>query len=79
MFVLSQVRPGMATLSYNDWGDRVVQSVEVAWGDTPITILHTHMTFPHANEHDPIMREQQVPYISIYIYTYTYKQTHAYG
>jgi endonuclease/exonuclease/phosphatase family metal-dependent hydrolase len=30
----------------------------------PLTLMHTHMTFPHANEHDPPMRLQQARKIS---------------
>ena len=30
------------------------------YGGTPIIILHTRNSFLHANEHDPIMSEQQI-------------------
>lgn len=50
---------GFCTCSYKDWGNRIVQLVEVSVCGRPLTLLHTHLTFPHASAHDPIMRKNQ--------------------
>ena len=53
-------QPPLSTFSYNDWGDRVVQVVRLPLeGDRSLSLLHTHLTFPHQNEHDPPMRKRQ--------------------
>uniref|UniRef100_A0A7S4B766 Endonuclease/exonuclease/phosphatase domain-containing protein n=2 Tax=Chrysotila carterae TaxID=13221 RepID=A0A7S4B766_CHRCT len=51
--------PGLATLSYNDWGDRIVQLVGLTVDGAPVTLLHTHLTFPHPSLHDGPMRLHQ--------------------
>lgn len=50
----------LSAVSFDDWGDRVVQmcrfvdSSACAW-----LFANTHLTFPHRNDHDPIMRRHQ--------------------
>lgn len=52
--------PAFSTWSFNDWGDRVVQMLQLPVdGGEPISLLHTHLTFPHPNDHDPAMRRCQ--------------------
>ena len=48
-----------SAFTFADWGSRIVQSTELRFGDRFITLLHTHLTFPHASDHDPPMRLQQ--------------------
>mmetsp|Transcript_1851 Transcript_1851/g.2386 ORF Transcript_1851/g.2386 Transcript_1851/m.2386 type:complete len:298 (-) Transcript_1851:1090-1983(-) len=63
--------------SYNDWGNRVclvIQGLGLASGKhVPITLLNTHMTFPHRNAHDPIMRIHQGRKLVEIIYEYQTK------
>lgn len=47
------------TWSYNDWGDRVVQSVALPVAGERLTLLQTHLTFPHPSAHDGPMRRAQ--------------------
>lgn len=49
-------KPTLETYSYNDWGDRVVQVVQGVFGSDKVTLIQTHLTFPHPNEHDGPMR-----------------------
>ena len=35
---------------YDDWGSRVVQMCELEIGGVPLTLLQTHLTFPHGSE-----------------------------
>ena len=61
------VRPRPASdaacgFGFNDWGDRVVLMVHVCLGDgdeTGLLVCNTHWTFPHPNDHDPVMRVHQ--------------------
>uniref|UniRef100_A0A7S3AKZ2 Endonuclease/exonuclease/phosphatase domain-containing protein n=1 Tax=Haptolina ericina TaxID=156174 RepID=A0A7S3AKZ2_9EUKA len=53
-------KPSVSSWSFNDWGDRVVQVVQLPLAnDRSISLLHTHLTFPHQNGHDPPMRQKQ--------------------
>lgn len=50
--------------SYQDWGHRVCLAIEAQYLNMEqvpkaVTLLNTHLTFPHSNEHDPIMRAHQ--------------------
>jgi len=46
--------------TFNDWGSRIVQACDLTLeGIGPLTLLQTHLTFPHASVHDPVMRRQQ--------------------
>jgi len=47
------------TLSYNDWGNRVVQVVTGKYGDHDVLLAQTHLTFPHSTPHDGPMRLNQ--------------------
>ena len=56
--------PAVEALSFNDWGDRVVQLVtlQLARSEGPpvsLVLAHTHLTFPHENGHDRVMRWHQ--------------------
>lgn len=41
-----------ASFSFNDWGDRIVQVVRIPVDDEFLAVINTHLTFPHANNHD---------------------------
>lgn len=46
-------------MSFNDWGDRVLQTLAFeAWGRQWL-IANVHLTFPHSNSYDPPMRRHQ--------------------
>ena len=45
--------------TFSDWGSRVVQVAELRGDGLPMTLMNTHLTFPHSNAHDPPMRCQQ--------------------
>lgn len=47
------------SLSFNDLGDRVMQLLEFDIGGLKWLVVNTHMTFPHPNQHDPVMRRHQ--------------------
>eukprot|EP00966_Prymnesium_polylepis_P174671 4042460-Prymnesium_polylepis.1 len=52
--------PAFSCWSFNDWGDRVVQLLRLPIGPTEsLALLHTHLTFPHPNDHDGPMRRRQ--------------------
>jgi endonuclease/exonuclease/phosphatase family metal-dependent hydrolase len=50
--------------SYADWGDRIVLGVNATLEKQSIWILNTHLTFPHPNDHDPVMRIHQARKLS---------------
>ena len=61
---LAAPSPGAAAAfsawTFNDWGDRVVQLLRLPIGEGgSLSILNTHLTFPHPSEHDGPMRRQQ--------------------
>ena len=45
--------------TYKDWGSRILQVAELTFNGQPLTLMQTHLTFPHASAHDPPMRRQQ--------------------
>lgn len=51
----------LRALDFNDWGDRVAAVVDVrgADGGGALSLVNTHLTFPHASAHDPLMRKAQ--------------------
>lgn len=51
--------PAFTTYTYDDWGSRIIQQAEISVDGMPLVLLQTHLTFPHSNEHDPIMRRHQ--------------------
>ena len=58
--------PEFEAFSYSDWGNRVLQvcKLPVVGASLPLTLYNTHLTFPHANEHDPVMRRHQARKLS---------------
>ena len=58
--------PIFAAFHYDDWGSRVVQqcTLELIGTSSPVVLLHTHLTFPHRSEHDPVMRCHQARKLS---------------
>lgn len=57
----------MRTISFDDWGDRVASVLRL--GNSLPTIVNTHLTFPHRNAHDPVMRKAQAKKLSEYLLT----------
>jgi len=47
------------TFSYNDWGDRIAQVVTGKFGNEEVTLVQTHLTFPHPTPQDGPMRWHQ--------------------
>ena len=47
--------PQFTAYTYGDWGSRVLQVCTLRG----LTLLQTHLTFPHESEHDPVMRYHQ--------------------
>mmetsp|Transcript_12942 Transcript_12942/g.16795 ORF Transcript_12942/g.16795 Transcript_12942/m.16795 type:complete len:268 (-) Transcript_12942:1542-2345(-) len=49
--------------SYDDWGDRICVVLDcigsLSGKEKKISLFNTHLTFPHKNNHDPIMRQHQ--------------------
>ena len=58
--------PEFTAFTFGDWGSRVLQvcTLSLAGVSEPLVLMHTHLTFPHASEHDPIMRRHQARKIS---------------
>uniref|UniRef100_A0A7S2CN77 Endonuclease/exonuclease/phosphatase domain-containing protein n=1 Tax=Octactis speculum TaxID=3111310 RepID=A0A7S2CN77_9STRA len=57
----------MRTISFDDWGDRVANVLQL--GKSLPTIVNTHFTFPHGNAHDTVMRTAQARKLSEYLLT----------
>jgi len=53
--------PTFTTFTFDDWGHRILQSctLQLASMQHPLVLMHTHLTFPHDNEWDPVMRRHQ--------------------
>ena len=53
--------PTFECFTYNDWGSRVLQvaKLHIVGGSVPLTLMQTHLTFPHDSAHDPPMRRHQ--------------------
>ena len=49
----------VSALHFGDWGNRVVQVAEFGPIGRRLVLLNSHLTFPHASAHDPIMRRHQ--------------------
>ncbi len=69
MFIRNTACPSSAcrfsAFTFNDWGSRIVQSCELTLeGTRRLTLLQTHLTFPHESAHDPPMRRQQARKLS---------------
>jgi endonuclease/exonuclease/phosphatase family metal-dependent hydrolase len=62
--LLVRLPPSRCTFSaftFDDWGSRILQMAQLRVSDStpPLVLMQTHLTFPHASEHDPPMRYQQ--------------------
>lgn len=55
------VPPTFSTYTFDDWGHRVLQScsLQLASARQPLVLMQTHLTFPHDNDWDPVMRRHQ--------------------
>ena len=49
---------------FDDWGSRILQVAELSLAGEHLTLMNTHLTFPHDNPHDLPMRRQQARKIS---------------
>ena len=61
--------PSMETYSFDDWGNRILQCVtlQLAGCSDRLMLAHTHLTFPHANGHDPQMRRHQARKLATWV------------
>merc|ERR1712217_421767 len=56
---LGSAKVEFETLSYDDWGDRVLQLLLFEAGGQKWLVSNTHLTYAHANSHDSTMRYNQ--------------------
>jgi len=61
-----------SSYTYNDWGSRVVQVATLPLrrsnkNNITLTLINTHLTFPHENKHDPTMRIHQARKLSEFV------------
>lgn len=58
---LPRAAVSFSAFTYDDWGSRILQVAELTIGAQreSLTLMQTHLTFPHQSAHDPPMRRQQ--------------------
>ena len=64
--------PTFSAYTYDDWGSRVLQQCDLQMptlggASVPLTLMNTHLTFPHESEHDPAMRFHQARKIALLV------------